>query len=350
MTDKEPPVDFLSNRREFLRAAGLAAAGLAVAGCSASAPDQATNGLTLFPGLEVPGESVAATDRVHNEEPDPTSGSKNQHAHYPLVGPDTAEVSMDLHPGKTGGWRAAKLDARQMVRDGIAYHLAKATQGTDFQDVFFAPARKEAAKANLLFGGYHFLEHGNGARQADYFLNRLQRTGGTKGVIGMLDVEDYQENGRDLSPDYRDIQDFCHRYREHFPKRPLLLYSPSYYWGDAGRHGRLGNPPAPKGTLLDWPQYVDGSGPAKSLLKHISPKSTNDVYQAHQYNGYAEPFMRQYTTNGFYQQYQGQPVPDNPAMQGAGRVLDFNVCYQPWDDMLHLAGLQPGAIPHPADR
>jgi lysozyme len=65
------------------------------------------------------------------------------------------------------------IDWNAVVAAGIVAVIHKATEGETHKDPFFDTRKKEAKKAGLLWGSYHYGRGGvaaDGARQADYFL------------------------------------------------------------------------------------------------------------------------------------------------------------------------------------
>lgn len=74
-------------------------------------------------------------------------------------------------------------------QDGIVGVIHKATQGTTMVDQMYQQNRQKAQAAGLLWGAYHFGSLGDGAAQADFFLNSANPDAQT------LLVLDYEPNG-----------------------------------------------------------------------------------------------------------------------------------------------------------
>jgi GH25 family lysozyme M1 (1,4-beta-N-acetylmuramidase) len=85
-----------------------------------------------------------------------------------------------------------KIDFDKLRDAGIIAVIHKATQGRHYKDDLYSGRRKDAEKAGLLWGAYHFSEDqadsGTGAKQAKYFLDFV---GNTDGVFLSLDFESY---------------------------------------------------------------------------------------------------------------------------------------------------------------
>lgn len=73
------------------------------------------------------------------------------------------------------------------VLAGVVGLIQKASEGHSNVDPTFKARRVLAKQAGMEFGAYHFLRLGNGAAQADHF---LEVVGDTTGVLLVLDYED----------------------------------------------------------------------------------------------------------------------------------------------------------------
>ncbi|HMC16892.1 MAG TPA: glycoside hydrolase family 25 protein [Albitalea sp.] len=82
----------------------------------------------------------------------------------------------------------ASVDFGKLKADGIVGVIYKATQGLTFVDKSYAPRRKQAREAGLLWGAYHFGVGGDGSDQADFFLEKAEPDADT------LLVLDYEPN------------------------------------------------------------------------------------------------------------------------------------------------------------
>ena len=110
---------------------------------------------------------------------------------------------------------------------GVPIAMVKATEGTDYINPDYAPAKIRAKDAGAFFCTYHFLREGNGAGQADHAFS----------VVGstplMLDMETENLNGITSNPSVTDAADFVSQYRA-LGGVIYLLYLPRWYWGDLG--------------------------------------------------------------------------------------------------------------------
>jgi lysozyme len=78
------------------------------------------------------------------------------------------------------------VDLQQAAAAGIVGVIQKATQGLGFVDPTFAINRQKAQAAGLLFGAYHFGTGGDGAAQAQHFVDTV---GNAPGTLLVLDLE-----------------------------------------------------------------------------------------------------------------------------------------------------------------
>jgi len=80
--------------------------------------------------------------------------------------------------------------------NGIEGVIHKATQGTKLVDSMYLKNRKQAKAAELLWGAYHFGVRGDGAKQADRFLEIVQPDVQT---LLVLDYEPYGDSTMTLN-------------------------------------------------------------------------------------------------------------------------------------------------------
>jgi lysozyme len=91
--------------------------------------------------------------------------SPSQSGPQPYLPSVTSDVVIDL-----SHWQAP-VDFAQAKAAGIAAVILKATQGSDWIDVTFAPRFAAATAAGLLVGAYHFLDGSEPAPQVTNFLS-----------------------------------------------------------------------------------------------------------------------------------------------------------------------------------
>lgn len=109
---------------------------------------------------------------------------------------------------------------------GINFHdsyivCAKATQGTNYMDPYYAGWKNTAKAQNVYFTAYHFLMQGNGAAQAHYCMSQVG-----PGVPLMLDIE----SAMGSYPSVADTIDFIDAYRNAGGIHSYLAYLPHWYW------------------------------------------------------------------------------------------------------------------------
>jgi hypothetical protein len=110
---------------------------------------------------------------------------------------------------------------------GAPIAMVKATEGTDYTNPDYGPAKIRAKQAGAFFCAYHFLRAGNGAAQANHAFS----------VVGstplMLDMETETLNGVTSKPSVTDAAAFVSQYRA-LGGVIHLLYLPRWYWASLG--------------------------------------------------------------------------------------------------------------------
>lgn len=115
----------------------------------------------------------------------------------------------------------ASVDFARVRAAGIVGVIHKATQGVSFQDKTYPTRMPLALSAGLLWGAYHFGTSGDGAAQADYFLNYAKPASST------LVALDFEENGPAGTMLLADAKKFVKRVFE-VTGRYVGLYSNSF--------------------------------------------------------------------------------------------------------------------------
>lgn len=131
------------------------------------------------------------------------------------------QYGVDVHDGYQAG-----LSFRTLVQQGYSFAVVKLTQGTwyarDQGDEWVQAARF----AGLIPGGYHWLERGDGAGQARYFMKKVIEAGGPEGMLIQLDCE--------ATAGWDDIQAW-HKEWMRLTAHPYLLYTGGWWWNVPGR-------------------------------------------------------------------------------------------------------------------
>ncbi|APB75643.1 GH25 family lysozyme [Paenibacillus polymyxa] len=94
-----------------------------------------------------------------------------------------------------------KIDWKAVKADGISFAFIKASQGQRYVDPTFITNAKEAKKAGVLLGAYHFLDATSveaAKAEARHFAEVLEQVGGRKSLDLPL-VMDYENNPGNLS-------------------------------------------------------------------------------------------------------------------------------------------------------
>jgi Putative peptidoglycan binding domain/Glycosyl hydrolases family 25 len=182
---------------------------------------------------------------------------------------------------------------------GAPIAMVKATEGTNYTNPDYGPAKLRAKEAGAFFCAYHFLRAGNGAGQADHAFS----------VVGstplMLDVETETLNGVTSTPSVTDAAAFVSQYRA-LGGVIHLLYLPRWYWQSLGSPSLA--PLIGLGLLLvssNYTTYSD-SGPGWAsyggmvpvIWQYTSSGTLNGVHPVdfNAYRGTLANFQSQVTT------------------------------------------------------
>jgi GH25 family lysozyme M1 (1,4-beta-N-acetylmuramidase) len=138
---------------------------------------------------------------------------------------------------------------------GVAFGIAKATQGTSFTDDRYAQNVAGARAAGVVPGAYHFLTGADPVRQAEFF-DRV--VGDPEGILVALDVE-----GAGCTAGI--VRAWVDRYRALRPGHPILIYTGKWFWRDLtdNMNGPGLGPLWAAGS--DAGRYVGGSGILQAL-------------------------------------------------------------------------------------
>jgi lysozyme len=120
---------------------------------------------------------------------------------------------------------------------GKKFAFMKATEDVNFVDPTYTSNRASARAAGLSVGAYHFAQPstvaGNGAAQADYFVNGATPASGD--LLPVLDLE--RSNGLTPTQLTTWVKDFLGRVYTRLGVRGIIYCSPSFwktYMGDTG--------------------------------------------------------------------------------------------------------------------
>lgn len=117
----------------------------------------------------------------------------------------------------------SSYEAGLTIQPGTVAVVAKATEGTYYQDAQYANFKAQAAHVGAVFSAYHFLKAGNGAGQADYCHTMVGST------PVMLDVETEGAS----KPTVADCAAFIARMHA-LGGRVWGAYFPQWFWQQVG--------------------------------------------------------------------------------------------------------------------
>ncbi|GAA4908895.1 GH25 family lysozyme [Streptomyces coeruleoprunus] len=184
---------------------------------------------------------------------------------YKVKGVDTSHHNHDA-TGKPIDWKR--------VAQGNAFAFLKATQGTGYQDPWFARDFKAVSGTSLLRAPYHFFDPKStrdGAAQADHFIRTARAAGYTGTKAGelppVLDVESVWVNKKEVCPKALradQLTVFLQRVKAAFKVTPIVYTRASFVTGCMGGKGQVfkGYPLwlARYGSGAKEPQDVPGAG------------------------------------------------------------------------------------------
>jgi lysozyme len=157
-------------------------------------------------------------------------------------------------------------DLKQAAEAGIVGVIHKATQGNDYTDAMYQINKQKALDAGLLWGAYHFGTGGDGAAQADFFLNVVKPAPET------LLVLDYEPNTQGPTMSLDEARAFVTRVNSRIGRYPGLysgslikqtlgqnkdpILAQCFFW--LAEYGNQAIVPANWPTWSLW-QYTDGN-------------------------------------------------------------------------------------------
>lgn len=120
------------------------------------------------------------------------------------------------------------VDMAAAKAQGVGFVIAKCSQGWaggpgGWMDWTWVDVVTRAKASGLLPGAYHWPLKGNGAAQAQLFVQSLQRAGGPGGFLCALDIEATTWDPS-LNVDPATINDFLATWDRLTNKQPIILY------------------------------------------------------------------------------------------------------------------------------
>ncbi len=155
---------------------------------------------------------------------DPYDWSGLTPAHHPVHGIDVSRYQGDIN------WRKVR-------QSGVAFAFIKATEGGDHSDPMFRANWRDAARAGVPRGAYHFYYLCRpAAEQAQWFIANVPRSRGA--LPPVLDIEwNHQSRTCRTRPDpahlRAEIRTFQRIVGAHYGQRPVI-YTTVDFWRDNG--------------------------------------------------------------------------------------------------------------------
>jgi lysozyme len=163
--------------------------------------------------------AVGPVHRHRFRDAKPINFGKLSPKNYPVHGVDVSRWQGDI-------------DWQTLRSHGANFAYIKATDGGDHLDPMFRKNWREAARAGLKRGAYHFFYWCRVAsEQADWFIRHVPKEEGA--LPPVIDVEYNGQSSckRRLSPEQRreKMQVFMDRLEAHYGQRPIIYTAPDFY-------------------------------------------------------------------------------------------------------------------------
>lgn len=130
-------------------------------------------------------------------------------------------IDVSHHQGDID-WPAVKATEKQEFP--IRFAFMKATEGGDYKDRHFDENFREAGKAGIIRGAYHFYNpYSDPIRQADFFISQVKLKRGD--LAPVLDIE---RKPRDKAQLQADLKKFLNRLELHYGVKPIIYTSYKY--------------------------------------------------------------------------------------------------------------------------
>ncbi|MFD0664374.1 glycoside hydrolase family 25 protein [Thermocatellispora tengchongensis] len=172
-----------------------------------------------------------------------------------------------LHGIDVSNWQG-DVDWERHARDGVAFAFAKASEGGDYTDTWFARNWAGMRENWLVCGAYHFARpKGDPGEQAEHFLGVIRAAGGLRrGDLLALDLED--ADGLPPARVARFARRWCRAVEERSGVRPFV-YTFVAFAEDGNCAG-----------LAEYPLWISSPGSPKGR-PHVPPPW--DSWRLHQY-------------------------------------------------------------------
>jgi GH25 family lysozyme M1 (1,4-beta-N-acetylmuramidase) len=181
------------------------------------------------------------------------------------------------------------LSFEDVRASGVVGVIYKATEGSDYVDPTYAECRKEAEKAGLKWGAYHFLRPGDLRTQAQFFLKEV----GT-------DLELYCADHEDLGVSLGDLKEFLFEILRQTGKH-AVIYSGHVIKEQVGddpdqvlEHFRLWVAHYTDEAEPDWPRQIWPKWWLWQYTEDGSCPGINGDVDRNKYAGSAEELVREW--------------------------------------------------------
>lgn len=218
-----------------------------------------------------------------------------------ITGPDCSR-----HQGVVD-WNAVKAD-------GHTFAFIKLTDGVNYKYIDWGRTNLPKVKAaGLISGAYHWLSKwDNPIQQARVYVAEVNRLGGFRGVVPIVDVEKDVDGS---FPNIEQVRAFANEFHRLVPGRTMLIYTGKWFWAS---NSYLGNPYGANLGLLWHSEY------------ELSVAEVEDGPELDSYGGWTRATVWQFTSND---------VGLGMDVAGVSGRCDLNRFFGTMDDLRRLAGL-----------
>lgn len=166
----------------------------------------------------------ADSEPVAEALPPATSEPAPPPVHPPAHPPD--EAANRLHQGIDVSVHSGAVDWAEVAAEGHGFAILKATEGVDLADAAFDDHWREAAKAGLVRGAYHFyVTEDDPLEQADFFTGRVTLQPGD-----LAPIVDVELIGHATEDGWQDaLLVFVEALHQHYGVPPIVYTSPKFW-------------------------------------------------------------------------------------------------------------------------
>ena len=151
---------------------------------------------------------------------------------YGTIRPNKIFVSKSSCRGVDISHYQGDVDMDKLADQGIDFLYIKATEGVDYIDEYYETNAKNAKKAGLLSGAYHFfIFDSDGISQAEHFIDVIGRQNGR--LVPTVDIEYYgdkRKNKPDVDKVRQSLQECLDVLENEYGQKPVIYTTMPFYY------------------------------------------------------------------------------------------------------------------------